>query len=68
MYPADKVSHNKNLLGRRHVWEVRGRVERWERRGGQGEEGEWECDYRCQSHTRERLIRLWKRMCRQFIN
>ena len=61
MYPADKVSHNKNLLGRRHVWEVRGRVERWgEEGGGQGEEGEWECDYRCQSHTWERLIRLWK--------
>ena len=40
MYPADKVSHNKNLLGRRHVWEVRGRVERWgEEEGGQGEEG-----------------------------
>ena len=33
MYPADKVSHNKSLLGRRHVREVGGRVE------GQGEEG-----------------------------
>ena len=46
MYPADKVSHSKNLLGRRHVWEVGGRVEGWGEEGGErrgksgGREGE----------------------------